>query len=171
MTGFIAHLNNLLLHFTDRYIIIFDCHLSSSLSQSQSHIATDGQSASKAWCRAPSGAHDLIIITVWLLRSCFCGAPTLTRGRVCLLYVLLALASPLALGTILYCLRFETSLFVASYDSQGHGIRPQSPHGFLLSTAWDPRYRASGWPPQKTLLPDDSSIVIELCLSCHCIKT
>jgi hypothetical protein len=33
--------------------------------------------------------------------------------------------SPLALVTIFYCLRFETSIFVASYDSQGHsgGIR------------------------------------------------
>jgi hypothetical protein len=31
------------------------------------------------------------------------------------------------LVTIFYCLRFETSLFVASYDSQGHGggIRPR----------------------------------------------
>jgi hypothetical protein len=29
--------------------------------------------------------------------------------------------SPLELATIFYCLRFETSLFVASYDSQGHG--------------------------------------------------
>jgi hypothetical protein len=28
---------------------------------------------------------------------------------------------PLGLATIFYCLRFETSLFVASYDSQGHG--------------------------------------------------
>jgi hypothetical protein len=27
-------------------------------SQSQSHIATDGQSVSKSWYRAPSGAHD-----------------------------------------------------------------------------------------------------------------
>jgi hypothetical protein len=29
--------------------------------------------------------------------------------------------------TIFYCLRFKTSLFVASYDSQGHGggIRPR----------------------------------------------
>jgi hypothetical protein len=27
----------------------------------------------------------------------------------------------LVLVTIFYCLRFETSLFVASYDSQGHG--------------------------------------------------
>jgi hypothetical protein len=35
--------------------------------------------------------------------------------------------SPLELATIFYCLRFETSLFVASYDSQGHGgsIRPR----------------------------------------------
>jgi hypothetical protein len=32
--------------------------------QSQSHIATDGQSVSKSWCQAPSGAHDQIFITV-----------------------------------------------------------------------------------------------------------
>jgi hypothetical protein len=33
---------------------------------------------------------------------------------------------------IFYCLRFETSLFVASYDSQGHGggIQPR------LHTGW-----------------------------------
>jgi hypothetical protein len=29
--------------------------------------------------------------------------------------------SPVGLATIFYCLRFETSPFVASYDSQGHG--------------------------------------------------
>jgi hypothetical protein len=29
--------------------------------------------------------------------------------------------SPLGLATIFYCLTFETSLFVASYDLQGHG--------------------------------------------------
>jgi hypothetical protein len=35
--------------------------------------------------------------------------------------------SPLDLATIFYCLSSETSLFVASYDSQGHGggIRPR----------------------------------------------
>jgi hypothetical protein len=35
--------------------------------------------------------------------------------------------SSLGLATIFYCLRFKTSLFVASYDSQGHGggIRPR----------------------------------------------
>jgi hypothetical protein len=36
-------------------------------------------------------------------------------------------SSPVGLMAIFYCLRFETSLFVASYDSQGHGggIRPR----------------------------------------------
>jgi hypothetical protein len=35
--------------------------------------------------------------------------------------------SPLGLATVFYCLRFETSVFFASYDSQGHvgGIRPR----------------------------------------------
>jgi hypothetical protein len=56
-------------------------------THSQSHIATDGQSVIKSWHRASSGAHDQIFITVWQLRSCFCGAPSLTRGQVCLLYV------------------------------------------------------------------------------------
>jgi hypothetical protein len=68
-------------------------------SQSQSYIATDGRSISKSWCRAPSGAHDHIFIIVWQLRSCFCGAPSVTRGRVCLLYMLLALASAVFLGS------------------------------------------------------------------------
>jgi hypothetical protein len=35
-------------------------------SQSQSHIATDGQSVCLSWCRA----HDQILITVWQLLSC-----------------------------------------------------------------------------------------------------
>jgi hypothetical protein len=32
---------------------------------------TVSQSVSKSWCRAPSGAHDQIFITVWQLRACF----------------------------------------------------------------------------------------------------
>jgi hypothetical protein len=54
---------------------------------------TVSQSVSKSWCRAPSGSHDQIFIIVWQLGSCFFGAPSLTRGRVCLLYMLLALTS------------------------------------------------------------------------------
>jgi hypothetical protein len=53
----------------------FSCRNSLTASklteQSQSHIATDGQSVSESWCRAPSAAHDQIFITVWQLRSCF----------------------------------------------------------------------------------------------------
>jgi hypothetical protein len=44
---------------------------------------TVSQSVSKCWRRAPSGPHDQICITRWQLRSCFCGAPSLTRGRGC----------------------------------------------------------------------------------------
>jgi hypothetical protein len=47
----------------------------------------------------PSGAYDQIFITPWQLRFCFCGAPSLTRGRVCLLYMLLSLASAVLLGS------------------------------------------------------------------------
>jgi hypothetical protein len=47
----------------------------------------------------PSEAHDQIFITVWQLRSCFCAALSLMRGRACLLYMLLALASSLFLGS------------------------------------------------------------------------
>jgi hypothetical protein len=47
--------------------------------------------------------------------------------------------SPVGLVTIFYCLRFKTSLFIASYDSQGYGggIRPRLHTGWtvLSSTA------------------------------------
>jgi hypothetical protein len=76
-----------------------DVYMLTTEDQSQSHIATDGQSVSKSWCRTPSGVHDQIFITVWQLGSCFCGAPSLTRGRVCLLYMLLVLASAVFLGS------------------------------------------------------------------------
>jgi hypothetical protein len=68
----------------------------------------------------------------------FCGVPSLTRGRVCLLYMLLALASVVfirsdSLGTDDHILL--TSLFVTSYDSQGHGggVRPLLHTGVLSS--------------------------------------
>jgi hypothetical protein len=43
-------------------------------SQSQSHIATDEQSISKSWCRAPSGAHDQILILFDSYGLALCGA-------------------------------------------------------------------------------------------------
>jgi hypothetical protein len=79
----------------------------------------------------PSGAYDQIFITVRQLRVCWYGALSLTRRRVCCLQLLLTLASGVIFGcesrgTRVY-IRFETSLFVASYDSQGYGggIRPR----------------------------------------------
>jgi hypothetical protein len=53
----------------------------------------------------PSGAYNQIFFPVrnteyvWQLRSGFRGSPSLTRGRVCLLYMLLALASAVFLGS------------------------------------------------------------------------
>jgi hypothetical protein len=47
----------------------------------------------------PSRAYDQICISLCELRSSFCGAPSLTRGRVCLSYILLALASVAFLGS------------------------------------------------------------------------
>jgi hypothetical protein len=40
-----------------------------------------------------------LAITIWQLRSCFCGAPSLTRERVCLLYMLLSLPNAVFLGS------------------------------------------------------------------------
>jgi hypothetical protein len=47
----------------------------------------------------PSGAQDQIFITVRQLRVCWCGAPSLTRGRVFRLQFLLVLASAVILGS------------------------------------------------------------------------
>jgi hypothetical protein len=53
------------------------------ICQSQSAVTPDGVS----WCRSSSGSHVQRFVTVWQLLSCLCGAPSLTRGRVCLLPV------------------------------------------------------------------------------------
>jgi hypothetical protein len=48
---------------------------------------------SQFWCPAPPD------IYYSLTRSCFCRTPSLTRGRVCLSYMLLALTSAVFLGS------------------------------------------------------------------------
>jgi hypothetical protein len=131
----------------------------------------------------PSGAYDQIFFSVrnteyvWQLRSWFRGASSLTRGRVCLLYVQLALASavflgpsPLGLATVFYCLRFETSLFVASYDSQGHdgGIRPPPPP--ILQLIWGSSLYGLGEDPTENTAFNSSSIVVAV-LPFRCLET
>jgi hypothetical protein len=65
--------------------------------------------------KPPSGAYDQIFITVRQLRVCWYGALSLTRGRVCILQLLLSSPaqsfsglSPAGLMTSFYCLKFET---------------------------------------------------------------
>jgi hypothetical protein len=77
-----------------------------------------------------------IFITVWHLQSCFCEAPLWWEdGSVfCICCWPLPAQSflgqsPLGLATIFYCPSFETSLSIASYSSQGHGVCiPPCPH-------------------------------------------
>jgi hypothetical protein len=105
-------------------------HVSESESESESYVTTDGQSASLCWNKAPICGLRPDFYYCQTVAVCWCGALSLTRGRVCRLQLLLELASVVILATIFYCLRFETSLFVASYDSQGYGggIRPRLLH-------------------------------------------
>jgi hypothetical protein len=67
----------------------------------------------------PSGAYDQIFIIVSQLRVCWFGAPSLTRGRVCRLQFLLALASAVI------------------FLSEPHRIRGH----ILLSQIWDFPFR------------------------------
>jgi hypothetical protein len=64
---------------------------------------TDSQSASLSWCQATIRAHDqfffLLEIFLRQLRVCYFMAPSLTRGRVCNLLLLLGLASAVSLGS------------------------------------------------------------------------
>jgi hypothetical protein len=69
--------------------------------------------------------------------------------------------SPVGLVTTFYCLRFETSLFVASYDSQGHdgGIRPRLHTGnckwntlTLISSRHGPRTENTALPLLRACL-------------------
>jgi hypothetical protein len=114
----------------------------------------------------PSGAYDQIFITVWQLRVCWCGAFSLTTGRVCCLHLLLTIAKAVILGSEsrgtrdhICCLRYETSICVASYDSQGYGgcVRP-SLHTWdysnsrMHSLLWLPRSRDRSYNFQQFVL-------------------
>jgi hypothetical protein len=104
-------------------------------SESESYVTTDGQPASLSWSKAPiwglrpdlyymCDSYGLVLVGRPLWREvgyvlCICCWPLPAQS--------FSGPSPLELETIFYCLTFETSLFVASYDSQGHGggIRPR----------------------------------------------
>jgi hypothetical protein len=102
------------------------------LIKSQSHITTDGQSVSKSWCWAPSGLMTRYLLLFDSYGLVFVERPLWQEDRSVFYICCWPLPvqsfsgpSPSVLATIFYCLRFETSLFVASYDSQGHGAGVQ----------------------------------------------
>jgi hypothetical protein len=72
-----------------------------SQSQSQRYLTTDGQSDILSWCQANIKARDqfcfLLEIFFGQFRVCYFLAPSLTRGRVCNLLLLLLLASAVSL--------------------------------------------------------------------------
>jgi hypothetical protein len=80
------------------------------------------------WIKHPFGAYDQIFITVRQLQVSWCGALSLTRGRVYRLQLLLALANAVIFGSEsrgsrdnILLSQIRDFLFVASYDSQGYG--------------------------------------------------
>jgi hypothetical protein len=70
--------------------------------------------------------------------------------------------SPLGLVTIFYCLKFEITLFVSSYDSQGHGggIRPRL-HTVLSVAVYSLRAHRT----------ENSASIVEIYLPNHCVAT
>jgi hypothetical protein len=103
-------------------------------SESKSYVTTDSQSASLSWNKAPIwGLRPDVLLLSDSCRFVDVGC-SLWREDGSVVYnccwFLPAQSflgpSPVGLMTIFCRLRFETSLFVASYDSQGYsgGVRP-----------------------------------------------
>jgi hypothetical protein len=77
-----------LLSFASAFYATSRVSMEVSEDRSRSYFTTDGQSVSMSWYRAPLWDLQPDItscrnVAVWNLRSCFCGAPSLARGRVC----------------------------------------------------------------------------------------
>jgi hypothetical protein len=70
--------------------------LNSRWTSAQSHVTTDGHSVSLSWCQALMWGPWPDFYYCQLEVRC-CGLPSLTRGRVCSLQLLLALSSTLIL--------------------------------------------------------------------------
>jgi hypothetical protein len=85
--------------------------------QNQSHNVTDGQSVCKSWCRAKCIYYCLTVTVLF-----FWGALFDDRTGLSFVYVAGPCQRSLSWVRVPYCLRFETFLFVASYDSQSYGL-------------------------------------------------
>jgi hypothetical protein len=117
--------------------------LEASRVESESYVTTEVQSASLCCNKAPIWG----LTTRFLLLSDNCGFVDVERSlwwedgsgvyNCCWSSPVQSFSSPSPVGleTIFYCLRFKTSLFVASYDSQGYGgdIRPRLDARLIIS--------------------------------------
>jgi hypothetical protein len=101
------------LNFLDSPNLKCQVHVS---SQSQSHITTHNQSASRLGVRQPSGTRDqfffLLQILFRQLWVCYFVSPSLTRGQVCNFLLLLVLASAVPLGSAFCQHQFIVSHYV-----------------------------------------------------------
>jgi hypothetical protein len=99
--------------------------------QSQSRITTDSQSVSLSWCQA-RGARDqfFFLLEMFLrqLRVCYFVAPSLTRGRVCNLLLLLVLASIIP--------RDSRPYFIVPILETPQTWRARSPYLYPTGTGW-----------------------------------
>jgi hypothetical protein len=114
--------------------------------------------------RHPSGAHDQIFITVRQLQVCRCGAPSLTRGHVCFLQLLLRLVSAVILeseyrGTqdhiLLPQIRNSPNLedqipMFTSPKNKVAQLYPQALDSFLIASYDSQGYGGGGIPPAST---------------------
>jgi hypothetical protein len=88
------------------YFIIF-CTLTKR-SESKSKLSEDRRSVCQSvWCQALMWGPRPDFFTVRHLRVCWCGAPSLTIGRVCRLQLLLDLASAVILGSESRVIRWQ----------------------------------------------------------------
>jgi hypothetical protein len=94
------------------------------------------------------GAYDQILIIVWQLRVCWFRVPSLTRGRVCRLKLLLALASAVIFGSEFRRTRGHILLSQIRDISFRRLLR-------LAGSRW--RYLTP--PPHGYLSPNSSSVV------------
>jgi hypothetical protein len=140
------------------------------VKSNQSHIATDDQSISKSGVEPHLGPITRYLLLFDSYGLVFVGRPLWREDGSVICTCCWSLPaqsytspSPLGLATIFYCLKFETFLFIASYDLQGHGgcTRPRLHTGISLSLSLSLSRNAS-WPwhePHKNTASNSYSIV------------
>jgi hypothetical protein len=113
--------------------------------------------------KPPSGAYDQIFITVRQLPICWHEAPSLTRGRVCLLQC--------TIYNTFYCLRFETrSLYLYPPATGWPGYTPRhwvSCYMTLGRTWWKTCIVVGVYLATDCIFKD--SISVDTCLLSRCL--